>query len=285
MSLIYRSSRIKLKPGQIFWREAGDTSNLPALVFLHGSWEDSRQWQDVMELLSQDFLCLAPDLLGFGDSVTQTTPTSIEIEVDCLAEFLASLKLRSVYLIGHSLGAWIATSYALKYPDAVRGVVVISPEGISLARWQKYNFFIKWLLQHPRGLKLWLLGLRAIDALADESPLLASTLRYWQNLQRFSTTSQLFLCRSTAKIKSELIEPKLPWLRMPVLVLQPDRDDPAVIADSQAFAQSARQAQYQWLKVELTDPDDHLAQQIAGEIDRFVDRVQSAIEREEGSLW
>jgi pimeloyl-ACP methyl ester carboxylesterase len=285
MSPIYRSSRIKVTPGQIFWREVGDTNNLPALVFLHGSWEDSRQWEDIIVLLGQKFLCLAPDLLGFGDSIAKTTPTSIEVEVDCLEEFLSSLKLRSVYLVGHSLGGWVAASYALKYPDVVQGLVVISPEGISLGRWQKYNFFAKWLLKHPQLLKLWLLGLRAINSLVDEAPPIESTLKYWRKLQQFSTSCQLFLCRSKTRIRSEFIESKLPWLRMPLLVLQSDRDAPVTIADSQAFARSAKQAEYHWIATDSTDPDDRVAKQIAVEIDRFIERVRLAIEREEGSLW
>jgi pimeloyl-ACP methyl ester carboxylesterase len=285
MSLIYRSSRIKLTPGQIFWREVGDSNNLPALVFLHGSWEDSRQWQDIMLGLSHKFLCLAPDLLGFGDSIAKTTPTSIEVEVDCLDEFLTSLKLRSVYLIGHSLGGWIAASYALKYPDVVRGVVVISPEGISLKRWQKYNFLSKLLLKHPQALKLWLLALRAVNSLVDEAPPVDNILTYWRNLQKFSTTCQLFLCRSTTRIRSEFVQSQLPWLRMPLLVLQPDRDTPGAIADSQAFAQAAGHSEYKWITIASTDSDDGVAKQITAEIDGFTVRVHSAIEREEGSVW
>jgi pimeloyl-ACP methyl ester carboxylesterase len=282
---IYRISRIKLEPGQIFWREAGDISHLPALVFLHGSWDDSRQWQDVMAILSQNFLCIAPDLLGFGDSIANHTPNSVAIEVDCLEEFLGSLKLRSVYLIGHSLGGWIATSFALKYPDLVEGVVAIAPEGFSLARWKKYNFLTKWLLKHPYLLKLWLLGLSALNSLADESNLLRKPIAYWQNLQQFQATCQIFLCRSQPSINSELVGSQLPWLKRSLLVLQPDRDDPHAIADSQAFAQAAPRSHYQWIKVDPLAAEDLTAKQVALEIHRFIRHVQSEIDREEHSLW
>jgi pimeloyl-ACP methyl ester carboxylesterase len=190
-----------------------------------------------------------------------------------------------VYLIGHSLGGWIATSYALKYPNIVQGVVVISPEGFSLRRWKKYNIFTKWLLKHRKILNLWLLGLAAINSLGDESPLLQGILGYWRKLQKFPTTCQLFLCRSVATIKSELVGSKLPWLRTPLLVLQIEPDDPATIADSQAFAQAAPRSQYQCIAVGARDSDDRVVQQIATEIHRFVDRVQSEIDREERSLW
>ena len=141
--MVARSSRIKLSAGQIFWHEAGEDRR-PVVIFLHGSWHDNTQWSSAIEILSQNFQCLAIDLLGFGNSTALQTPTSIEMEVDCLHEFLTTLKLRRVYLVGHSLGAWIAVSYALKYPQVVAGVVVISPEGFSLNNWQQYHFTTNW---------------------------------------------------------------------------------------------------------------------------------------------
>ena len=137
--MVARTSRIKLSAGKIFWREAGD-DRLPVVIFLHGSWYDSTQWENSLGILSKNFHCLAIDLLGFGNSTAIRTPNSIEMEVDCLHEFLTTLKLRRVYLVGHSLGAWIAVSYALKYPDSVTGIVAISPEGFSLKNWQSSTF-------------------------------------------------------------------------------------------------------------------------------------------------
>ena len=96
--MVDRSSRIKLSAGQIFWREAGDDRR-PVVIFLHGSWHDRTQWESAIELSSKKFHCLAIDLLGFGNSIALRTPDSIEMEVDCLHEFLTALKLRSVYLV------------------------------------------------------------------------------------------------------------------------------------------------------------------------------------------
>src|SRR6478672_1523022 len=100
MALPLRNSRIRLSQGQIFWREVGQG---PVLVFLHGSWSDSSQWISVIERLSEDYACFAVDLLGFGESERPQVHYSIEFEVECLVEFLETLNLRQVYLIGHSL--------------------------------------------------------------------------------------------------------------------------------------------------------------------------------------
>ncbi len=267
------------------WREAGNRSN-PVLIFLHGSWHDGSQWQEIMEPLSQNFHCFALDLLGYGNSVAITTPTSIEIEVDCVDEFVTALKLSPVYLIGHSLGAWIAISYTLKFPHLVRGVVAISPEGFSLDNWQKYDKFTRYLLAHPWLLGLWLAGLKAIYSLSDGAAKLEKMQAYWQFFQKFPTTCKLLFGRSNKVISSELVANKLAGFRSPLLILQPDapeerlrqRDEPHVIAQSQAYARSVRQAEYRSIL-------PRSPQQIVTEIQGFIDRVQQKIDREEFDLW
>ena len=105
MYSLLRNSRVKLPLGHIFWREIGQG---PSLVFLHGSWDDSSQWLPTIEHLSPYYQCFAPDLLGFGDSERPNVHYSIDLEVECLAQYLDTLKLREVYLIGHSVGGWVA---------------------------------------------------------------------------------------------------------------------------------------------------------------------------------
>jgi pimeloyl-ACP methyl ester carboxylesterase len=275
--MVYRSSRIKLSAGQVFWREAGTRGN-PVLLFLHGSWHDCSQWQEIMEPLSQHFHCFALDLLGYGNSVAIEPPTSIAIEVDCLEEFVTALQLSPVYPIGHSLGAWIAISYTLKYPDLVRGVVAISPEGFSLDHWRNHSKFTRSLLAYPWLLRLWLAGLKVLDSLSDGAKQLEKIQAYWQFFQKFPTTCTLLFGRSIKLVSSELVTHRLAGFRSPLLILQSDRDDHSVIAQSKSYAQSVRQSEYRQIL-------DRSPQQIVMEVKNFVDRVQNKIDREEFELW
>lgn len=102
MHFLWRNSRVKLSGGVLFWREIGGNSN--NVVFLHGSWHDSNQWLPVMERLSLHYHCFAPDLPGFSESEFSATHYSINQIVESLAEYIATLKLEKVYLVGHSLG-------------------------------------------------------------------------------------------------------------------------------------------------------------------------------------
>jgi pimeloyl-ACP methyl ester carboxylesterase len=276
-----RSSRIKLTAGQMFWSEAGE-SHQPALIFLHGSWHDRHQWQNIVAPLSKDFHCFAIDLLGFGNSTAIETQSSIETQVNCLDEFLHALKLRSVYLVGHSLGAWVAVSYTLKHPDLVRGVVVVSPEGFSLTSLQQYSRSTKWLLAHPLLFKLWLKGLELITSVSDGANSLEKSKAYWNFFRKFPTTCYLLFERPTKEIYSELVIDRLSQFRSPFLVLQSDSENKYIIEQSQAYTKAVQKSEYRSIR-DASSPESVL--EIVLEIHGFVDRVQTKIDREEVELW
>ncbi len=275
--MFHRSSRIQLSTGRISWREAGNPQH-PVLIFLHGSWHDSSQWQGIMEPLSDYFHCFALDLLGFGNSpATKPSALSIAIEVDCLAEFLTTLKLKSVYFIGHSLGAWIAMSYTLKYPERVKGVVSISPEGFSIAHWQKYSWPTKLLLSQPLFLRLWLVGVGSLVSISDGAAPLTRSQDYWELFQKSPTTCKLFFQRSTKSIKRELIADQLADFNRPLLILQNNQDDASIVGQSQAFAGAVREAEYREIEDDRLPLTDHSFDQIMIEIQGFINRTQHKI--------
>ncbi len=276
--MVARSSRIKLSAGQIFWHEAG-ADRRPVVIFLHGSWHDNLQWSSAIEILSQNFQCLAIDLLGFGNSVALKTPSTIEMEVDCLHEFLTTIKLRRVYLVGHSLGAWIAVSYALKYPDSVTGIVAISPEGFSLNNWKQYHFPTKLVIGNSVLFKVWLKGLNLVTSIADGAISLEKFQTYWRLLEKFPTTCKLLFQRSKREIRRELVADRLDRFNLPFLILQPDTAKQVIIEQSQAYARAVHQAEYKLINGDNLTGDRELMPQMVWEISDFLDRVQLQIEQ------
>jgi pimeloyl-ACP methyl ester carboxylesterase len=227
-----RNSRIKLSVGNIFWREVGQG---PDLVFLHGSWHDSSQWLGTIEYLSRYCHCLAPDLLGFGESKCPNIHYSIDLEVQCLAEYLDTLKLREVYLVGHSLGGWVAASYAVKYPDRVQGLVLLAPEGVNTAGQQQRTREANLLTAKP-PLAFWLL--RAIYPLAKlfgGKKKFDRLFEFRQQLLGSDVARQLLFDRQGAEIKAELVDEQLSWLKAPVLLLYGTQDT-AAAALCQSYA-------------------------------------------------
>jgi pimeloyl-ACP methyl ester carboxylesterase len=281
--MVDHSSRIKISAGQLSWHEAGDARH-PVVIFLHGSWDDSNQWDEIIKPLSKKFHCFAIDLLGFGNSVATEMPNSIDVEVECLHEFLTVLKLRPIYFVGHSLGGWVAVSYTLKYPEFVQGVVTISPEGFS-TNWQQYGQFTQWLLARPRLFKFWLNGLSMITSISDGANPLVKKQDYWNFFQKFPTTCRLLFQRPIADIQRDLVANRLLQFRRPFLVLQSDADDASIIAQSQAYAKAVRKSEYKVIKDTGSVTLSESLFQITQEIHAFFDRVQVQIDREETELW
>jgi pimeloyl-ACP methyl ester carboxylesterase len=290
--MIDRSSRLKLSAGQIFWREAGD-SDLPVVIFLHGTWQDSSQWQQIVDMLSKNFHCLAVDLIGFGNSEpispregsTNESPQSIALIVDYLHEFLDTLNLHPVYLVGHSLGAWIVASYALKYPDAIQGVVAISPIGFSLTYRQQYGRFTKWLLARPSLFRLWINALNALSLLSDFGRPIFKNKSRWHLFARCPTTCHLLFERSIESITAELVADRLSQFRSPFLVLQGHTEDQLRIEQSQAYAKAVWKSEYRLIEDISSNSSPELDVQIAIEIKEFFDLIQTKIDREQTDIW
>jgi branched-chain amino acid transport system permease protein len=99
------------------------------VVLVHGSFASSRWWQPVMALLPvEQFTCHAPDLPGCGRSDRPDDPASYAVErlAAVLADLLDALGLWNVDLVGHSLGAAVALSYAVAHPGRPRSLTLVS---------------------------------------------------------------------------------------------------------------------------------------------------------------
>jgi pimeloyl-ACP methyl ester carboxylesterase len=267
MPLPVSNSRIRLSQGQIFWREVGTG---PTLVFLHGSWSDGSQWIPIINCLSSNYHCLVPDLLGFGDSERREINYSIELEVECLAEFLAKLNQREIYLIGHSLGGWVAASFALKYPEQVRGMVLLEPEGLPTGKIRTRGQLNGLLLGRiPVG--FWLLrSLQPLAYLIGKPQIIKQVLDYRQLLLNSPTTCKLLFQRSWSETEPELLHLKLESMQVPTLILQGGRDTVSAINQSKAYAELIPKAEHHIIGVGENDLSQHSSVEVAQYIRDFI---------------
>lgn len=103
------------------------------LVFLHGLGTGAALWVLNLTSVPTQRTVYAVDMLGFGRSSRVTfssDPTAAEIEfVKSLEAWRQAVRLDAFILVGHCFGGYIATSYALHYPDRVRHLLVVDPWG------------------------------------------------------------------------------------------------------------------------------------------------------------
>ena len=107
----------------------------PALFLLHGYGAGAGFWVHSMDEFAALYDVYAIDLLGFGmsdhESFTARTPEEAEAHyVQSLHRFQTALKLDQVVILGHSFGGMIAAAYALRYPQLVSSLILVSPVGI-----------------------------------------------------------------------------------------------------------------------------------------------------------
>lgn len=122
--------------GQTFVRISGPVE-APPLVLLPGAGSTSLMWTLSIEALSTDYRTYAIDSLintgCVGRSVYTRTISNAEQATDWLDDLFDGLGLADeVNLIGPSYGGWVASQYALRYPNRLRKMVWIAPAGTIL---------------------------------------------------------------------------------------------------------------------------------------------------------
>jgi len=97
-----------------------------ALVCLHDLNGSGRVFTRFLTLAGQDRSVYAPDLPGCGESDPPVPRAAIADYAAALADFLDSMRLRQVALLGVRLGALLATELALVRAAAVSRVILMS---------------------------------------------------------------------------------------------------------------------------------------------------------------
>ena len=108
-------------PISLFCRESGSG---PALLILHGVFGSGENWFTVAKKFSEHFRVFLIDQRNHGRS-----PHSDDFSYDDLVEDLRNFAdehhISRFFLLGHSMGGKVAMRFAQKYPQRLRGLVVV----------------------------------------------------------------------------------------------------------------------------------------------------------------
>jgi pimeloyl-ACP methyl ester carboxylesterase len=114
--------RVSINQRSLHVRVAGSG---PPLLFLHGYPLDSRLWDRVVPLLAGSFMCIAPDLRGFGRNAEESSSFSmIDLADDCV-ELMDALQVRHPWTVcGLSMGGYIAMQLVERHGQRVAKVIL-----------------------------------------------------------------------------------------------------------------------------------------------------------------
>jgi pimeloyl-ACP methyl ester carboxylesterase len=117
-----RKASVKTASGAIAYTEQGKG---PVALFVHGVLLNGHLWRYQLAALSDIRRCIAPDLLAHGDTEIATAQdVSVTANARMLREFLDTLHIEQVDLVGNDSGGGIAQIFAAHNPQRVRSLAL-----------------------------------------------------------------------------------------------------------------------------------------------------------------
>jgi pimeloyl-ACP methyl ester carboxylesterase len=119
-------NHIQVGTARVAYLDDGDG---PPLLLLHGCPFSSYIWRQVIPLLRAHFRCIAPDLLGLGDTETPLgADWSLPAQAATVVGLLDALGIDTAHVVAHDHGAATAQLIAADQPSRIRRLVLTNAE-------------------------------------------------------------------------------------------------------------------------------------------------------------
>jgi pimeloyl-ACP methyl ester carboxylesterase len=106
-----------------------DQGSGPAVLLLHGCPFASFVWRKVIPHIARSHRCIAPDLLGLGDTETpEGADWSLRAQAAMAVGLLDVLRIERGHVVGHDHGGAVAQLLAAEQPDRVDRLVLSNSE-------------------------------------------------------------------------------------------------------------------------------------------------------------
>lgn len=132
-----RLNTIQVLDSFIAYRDSGSQQE-PIVLFLHGNPTSSYIWRNIIPHVEPAARCIAPDLIGFGQSGKPAIDYRFSDQVRYLDAFIEALNLQTVFLVAQDWGTALAFHFAARHPERVLGLAFmefIRP----MASWNEFH--------------------------------------------------------------------------------------------------------------------------------------------------
>jgi pimeloyl-ACP methyl ester carboxylesterase len=132
-------------------------NNQKSIVVLHGWYSSKERWQKVKEIIEKEGIkAEIPDLPGFKEETKLNNPWNLDGYLGWTEKFIEEKKnsgelAEPFFLLGHSFGGRVAIKFAIKHPEKLKGLILLSAAGIKLPEnpVAKYSLIFKKLYFLP----------------------------------------------------------------------------------------------------------------------------------------
>jgi len=108
-----------------------DDGSGPPVLLLHAALHDRTDYAPVHDALVAGRRVFALDWPGHGDSPSPDTPLRAVQFGDVLTEFVDSLDLSNLVVVGNSVGGYAACRLAIEHPERTAGLVIVNAGGFT----------------------------------------------------------------------------------------------------------------------------------------------------------
>jgi 2-hydroxy-6-oxonona-2,4-dienedioate hydrolase len=197
---------VKVGDQHVHYRASVNHSSkfLPPVILVHGLGVSSRYMMPTARRLAPHRSIYAPDLPGSGRSTKPSRPLNLTELSDALCSWMEALGINRAVLLANSIGCQVVVDLALRRPEMVEQLILVSPTVDSAAR-TAWRSFARLLLDIPHE-RLSLAFIALLDYLRAGFGRMALTFGY---------------------AIQDRIEERLPFVQQPTLVVR-GRLDPVV---------------------------------------------------------
>jgi pimeloyl-ACP methyl ester carboxylesterase len=212
----------KINDLEMYYEIHGEKNEVP-LVLIMGLGSDARLWVLQIPEFSKNYRVIAFDNRDAG----RTSKTDASYTIDTMAEdtfnLLKKLGVGKSHVLGFSMGGMIAQSFALKYPEKVRSLILCStapcgPEGLGV-------------------IKMWNELVETVTGLA-KNPIVEQLSKYF-----YIQLPKEFFRQCEAVEKFDVMD-RLKDIKAPTLVLAGDRDTVVPIWSAKEMASKIPNAEF-----------------------------------------
>jgi haloalkane dehalogenase len=105
------------------------------IVLLHGIPTSSYLWRNIIPALSDYGQCIAPDLIGMGESAKPDIEYSVFQHIDYIEKLILELDLRDITFVLHGWGSVVGFDIASRHPGRVKALAFYESHLRSATEW------------------------------------------------------------------------------------------------------------------------------------------------------
>lgn len=208
--------------------EYTDTGSGDAVVMLHGWGASKELYRNVINTVAEKFRVIALDFPGFGGSAEPPTAWDVSQFADLTADFISSLGLDKIILLGHSFGGRVSIKLAARddLPFKIERLILVDSAGIMPKRGLDY--------------KLRVGSYKAAKKIMNTAPMRALFPHAVENMQKHRGSADYAAASPVmrgclVKAVNEDLEPLLPKIEQDTLLIWGSLDDATPLDDGKTM--------------------------------------------------